>query len=216
MIQAVIFDLDGTLADTIGDIGAAVNSLLAERGYAQHDLDVYKLMVGNGFANLMRRALPDEVVSDPDLFSSLTREAAARYAAGALATTRPFQGVAELLEALSARGIPCAVLSNKPDPMTKTMIASLFPAVGFLAVLGDRPGVPRKPDPSEARAIAASSGIPVERWAFVGDSGVDMETGASAGMTPFGASWGYRSVDELLENGASAILRTPADLLRYL
>ncbi|MCE1197214.1 HAD family hydrolase [bacterium] len=216
MIQAVIFDLDGTLADTIGDIGAAVNSLLAERGYAQHDLDVYKLMVGNGFANLMRRALPDEVVADEILFSSLASEAAARYAARALATTKPFEGVVDLLEALSTRGIPCAVLSNKPDPMAKTMIALLFPAAKFLAVLGDRPGVPRKPDPSEALAIAASSGIPAERWAFVGDSGVDMATGSSAGMTPLGVSWGYRSVGELLESGASAILRTPADLLCYL
>jgi len=216
MIQAVIFDLDGTLADTIGDIGAAVNSLLAERGYPIHGIAVYKRMVGNGFANLMRRALPENVVADEPLFSALAREASARYAARALETTKPFDGIPGLLEALTDRGLRCAVLSNKPDAMTKSMVAALFPSTTFVAVLGDRPNVPRKPDPAEALAIAASSGIPAERWAFVGDSGVDMATGAAAGMLPLGASWGYRSIDELLANGAAGILHAPLDLLSRL
>jgi len=213
MIQAVIFDLDGTLADTIGDIGSAVNSLLAERGYPIHGIAMYKRMVGNGFANLMRRALPENVSGDETLFSALTREAAARYATRSLETTKPFQGIPDLLETLAERGLRCAVLSNKPDAMTKSIVAALFPAIKFLAVLGDRPGVPRKPDPAQALAIAASSGIPAERWAFIGDSGVDMKTGTAAGMIPLGASWGYRSVEELLENGAVGVLGTPMDFL---
>jgi phosphoglycolate phosphatase len=213
MPQAIIFDLDGTLADTIGDIGAAVNSLLAERGYPLHDIAVYKRMVGNGFANLMRRALPAHVVADDALFTALSREASARYAARSLETTRPFERIPAMLEALAARGVRCAVLSNKPDAMTKSMVEALFPSTRFLAVLGDRPGVPRKPDPSEALAIIANSGIPAELWAFVGDSDVDMRTGRAAGMTSFGVSWGYRSVDELIAGGASAILKTPSDLL---
>lgn len=213
MIQAVLFDLDGTLADTIGDIGAAVNSLLAERGYPIHGIAMYKRMVGNGFANLMRRALPGNVSGDESLFSALAREAAARYAERSLETTKPFQGIPGLLETLTERGLRCAVLSNKPDAITKSMVAALFPTIKFLAVLGDRPGVPRKPDPAEALAIAASSGIPAERWAFIGDSGVDMETGSAAGMIPLGASWGYRSVEELLANGAAGILDTPMDFL---
>lgn len=216
MLQAIIFDLDGTLADTIGDIGSAVNSLLAERGYPTHDLAAYKRMVGNGFANLMRRALPDLAVADEPIFSELAREAAARYAARSLETTRPFAGIPEALEALAERGVRFAVLSNKPDAMTKNMVAALFPSTRFLAVLGDRPGIPRKPDPAEALAIAAKSGIPPERWAFVGDSGVDMQTGSAAGMIPLGASWGYRSVDELQAGGASAILKAPIDLMTRL
>lgn len=213
MLQAIIFDLDGTLADTIGDIGSAVNSLLAERGYPTHDIAAYKRMVGNGFANLMRRALPASVAADETLFTALAREAASRYAARSLETTRPFEGIPAMLETLARRGVRCAVLSNKPDDMTKNMVEALFPSTRFLAVLGDRPGVPRKPDPQEALAIAASSGIPAERWAFIGDSDVDMRTGRAAGMTALGASWGYRSVDELLAGGASAILKTPSDIL---
>ena len=213
MLQAAIFDLDGTLADTIGDIGAAVNSLLSERGYPLHDNAVYKRMVGNGFANLMRRALPASVAADETLFAALAREAASRYAARSLETTRPFEGIPAMLETLARRGVRCAVLSNKPDDMTKNMVEALFPSTRFLAVLGDRPGVPRKPDPQEALAIAASSGIPAERWAFIGDSDVVMRTGRAAGMTALGASWGYRSVDELLAGGASAILKTPSDIL---
>jgi phosphoglycolate phosphatase len=213
MLQAIIFDLDGTLADTIGDIGSAVNSLLAERGYPTHDRAAYKRMVGNGFANLMRRALPEVIASDEPLFSELAREAAARYAARSIETTRPFAGIPETLETLAGRGVRFAVLSNKPDAMTKHMVAAFFPEIRFLAVLGDRPGIPRKPDPAEALAIVAKSGIPPERWAFVGDSDVDMRTGRAAGMTALGASWGYRSSGELLAGGASAILRTPSDLL---
>jgi phosphoglycolate phosphatase len=215
-IGAVIFDLDGTLADTIGDLGGAVNDLLAARGFPVHPINRYKKMVGNGFAALMKRALPPSIAENEALFRALAEEAAASYAHRSLDTTKPFQGIPELLAALAHRGLLLAVLSNKPDAMTKHMVASLFPETSFLAVAGDKPLSPRKPDPAGALAIAALSGIAPSGWAFVGDSGVDMETGAASGMLPLGASWGYRSAAELRERGAAGILEKPSDLLLYL
>lgn len=215
-IQAAIFDLDGTLADTIGDLGRAVNSVLSAHGFPEHSIPTLKNMVGNGFTTLMRRALPQETAGNEALFHRLLEEAASAYSLMALDTTKPYPGIVELLDSLRERKIPCAVLSNKPDAMTKAMVSALFPDISFIAVIGDRPGMPRKPDPSSALAIAAHSGILPSRWAFVGDSGVDMRTGQASGMLPLGASWGFRAIEELLENGAAGILETPGDLLRYL
>ena len=215
-VKAVIFDLDGTLADTIGDLGGAVNSVLKSRGFPEHSLSTYKRMVGNGFSALMERALPSTLCGDADEVARIAREAARVYADMALATTRPFSGIPELLLRLRADDIPMAVLSNKPDHMTKAMILALFPGIPFLRILGDEPGSPRKPDPSKALAIAALSGLATRDWAFVGDSGVDMETGRASGMLPLGAAWGYRSEAELRDSGAGAILEKPADLLRFI
>ncbi len=215
-VKAVIFDLDGTLADTIGDLGGAVNSVLKKRGFPEHSLSTYKGMVGNGFSTLIERALPSSVRDDTDQVARIAREAAQVYAGMALATTKPFPGIPELLSRLRANAVVVAVLSNKPDHMTKAMILSLFPGIPFLRILGDKPGSPRKPDPSNALAIAALSGISAREWAFVGDSGVDMETGKASGMLPLGAGWGYRSEAELRDKGAETILERPADLLRFI
>lgn len=215
-IEAVIFDLDGTLADTIGDLSRAVNSVLAARGFAEHPISTYKMMVGNGFSTLMKRALPPLAVENEELFAALSREATSAYSRMALETTKPFPGIGELLAILGEKNIACAVLSNKPDAMTRLMIATLFPNIHFLAVMGDLASRPRKPDPTSALAIAALAGLPAARIAFVGDSGVDMETGAASGMLALGAAWGYRSRQELAEHGAAGILANPSDLLAYL
>ena len=215
-IKAVMFDLDGTLADTIGDLGGAVNSVLKSHGFPVHSLSTYKKMVGNGFSILMERALPPSILDDTSLLSGVSREAALVYADMALATTKPFPGIPELLSELHKRGIVLAVLSNKPDEMTKAMIRALFPDIPFLQVMGDKPDSPRKPDPANAIAIVALSGVPLREWAFVGDSGVDMETGKAGGMLPCGAAWGYRSVSELEDHGAEVVLERPADLLCFI
>lgn len=215
-IEAVIFDLDGTLADTIGDLAASVNTVLAAHDFPQHPLSAYKAMVGNGFAALLRRALPPWAIEDARSFNELLAEASSIYARESLATTKPYPGIPELLFALQEKRVLCAVLSNKPDEMTRRMVSSLFPGVSFLAVMGDKASRPKKPDPASALAIADSAGIPPSRFAFVGDSGVDMETAKSAGMGPFGASWGYRSIAELEASGAVAILENPSALLSYL
>jgi phosphoglycolate phosphatase len=215
-IGAVIFDLDGTLADTIGDLATVVNAVLAAHDFPLHPFSSYKTMVGNGFSSLMERALPAQAVEDDRLFAAILAEASSIYASDLLNTTKPYPGIPELLSALQAREIRCAVLSNKPDEMTRHMVSSLFPRVPFLAVMGDKVSRPKKPDPSNALTIAALAGIPPSRFAFVGDSGVDMETAKSSGMLPLGASWGYRSIAELEAHGAAAILEQPSDLLKYL
>jgi phosphoglycolate phosphatase len=212
-IAAVMFDLDGTLADTIYDLGGAVNSILKLHGFPEHSPSDYKRMVGNGFTMLIERALSPSALKNTVLVSTVSREAASAYAETALATTKPFPGIPELLSDLRARNIVLAVLSNKPDTLTKIMVGALFPDISFLEVLGESPDSPRKPDPTNALAISARSGIPAKDWAFVGDSGVDMETGRSSGMLPCGAAWGYRSVSELLDHGAEVLLEKPADLL---
>ena len=215
-INAIIFDLDGTLADTIGDLAASVNATLTAHDFPRHPLADYRTMVGNGFAALIQRALPREAAEDDRTFKGLLAEASSLYARESLATTKPYPGIPELLSELQERRIPCAVLSNKPDDMTRRMVSSLFPEILFLAVIGDKASRPKKPNPASALAIAGLAGIPPSRFAFVGDSGVDMETASSAGMLPLGASWGYRSIEELEAHGAFAILEKPSELLRRL
>lgn len=215
-IGAVIFDLDGTLADTIGDLGTAVNSVLAAHGYPGHALPVYKKMVGNGFSVLMERALPPAAAEDKGLSRDLCAQAIEAYSHIALDTTSPFPGIAELLSALHKRNVACAVLSNKPDEITRHMVGALFPGIPFLAVMGGKASMPRKPDPAGAMAIMALSSFSPTQWALVGDSGVDMTTGVACGILPLGASWGYRSREELRSHGAGGILEKPSDLLLYL
>ena len=212
-VSGIVFDLDGTLADTIADIGGAVNATLAARSLPVFPIEDFKLMVGDGFAVLIRKALPAALAADIRFFETILAEALSRYQADYLRTTKPFPGVAELLSELSRSGIICAVLSNKPQDMSRAIVRALFPGIPFLAILGERPGVPRKPDPTSALDIARMAGIRPESWGFIGDSGIDMHTAIGAGMRAWGASWGYRSAAELLEAGAEALFASPADLL---
>ena len=211
-----MFDLDGTLADTIVDLGDSVNRVLERHTLPLHPISDYRQMVGRGFSQLMKQALPADIVKDDERFSILAREAAREYSLHALDTTKPFAGIPELLEMLASSSVTMAVLSNKPDEMTRSMVSALFPGIPFIEVAGDRAGIPRKPDPTAALSIAARSGIPASLWAFVGDSGVDMATGSAAGMIPVGARWGYRSESELLADGAAALIASPDELLATL
>jgi phosphoglycolate phosphatase len=215
-IDGMIFDLDGTLADTIGDLGGSVNAALASRNLPTFRIEDFKMMVGDGFATLMRRALPAELAFDQDSFDAIVAEARSRYESDCLKTTKPFPGIQELLTGLVSRGIVLAVLSNKPQALSLSMVEALFPGLPFVAILGERPGVPRKPDPQAALGIARATGIPPGSWAFVGDSGVDMKTAGGAGMRAWGASWGYRSPEELRAGGAETIFDFPSDILVFL
>ncbi len=211
--QAVLFDLDGTLADTIDDLGGAFNAVLKSHGYPIFPVESYKTMVGNGFLALTRKALPPEAATDDTLVERINAEAEALYSKHFLDLTRPFPGVPELLATLGKKDIVLAVLSNKPDRMVKTIVRSLFPSIGFIATDGNKPNMPHKPDPSAALSIASKSGIPAGNWAFVGDSGVDMKTACAAGMLPCAALWGYRGRQELEEGGAKVLLHDPEDLI---
>lgn len=210
--RAALFDLDGTLADTIIDLANAVNGALAAAGLPGHDTALYKRMVGNGFETLMRKAAGSACL-DERRFQALFDDAYERYRLHQNDNTGAYDGIPELLRSLDERGVPLAVLSNKPDPMTRRMVADLFPGIRFFHVQGERPGVPRKPDPTATLAIAARAGIPPEDWLYVGDTGVDMQTACAAGMRACGVLWGFRDEPELRGAGADIIVSAPAEIL---
>lgn len=215
MKKAVIFDLDGTLADTILDIAGAVNRSLARRRLPEHDSAHYKLMVGDGFRTLIFRALPEELRRD-DYIEELRAEAAADYSGRCLERTAPYPGVRELLAALGQKGIVMAVLSNKPDELTKKCVQGLFPATAFAVVRGESSEFPKKPDPAAALDACARMGAAPAEVLYLGDTAVDMRTALASGTAALGALWGYRGEAELREAGAHALLASPLDLLKYL
>ncbi|MGA2546384.1 MAG: HAD family hydrolase [Rectinemataceae bacterium] len=215
MKKAVIFDLDGTLADTIVDLAGAVNRTLARRNLPEHDLGLYKLMVGDGFRTLLFRALPEALRRD-EYIEAAEAEAEADYAERCLERTEAYPGVRELLATLTRRGIPFAVLSNKPDDLTKKVVAGLFPSIAFALVRGESSEFPRKPDPASVLDACARLGAEPADALYLGDSGVDMKTAKAAGITALGALWGFRSATELREAGSDALLTAPLYLLEYL
>jgi phosphoglycolate phosphatase len=214
-MRAVIFDLDGTLLDTITDIADSMNRVLVAHGLPVHDRRAYLDFVGAGMDVLVRRALPtgsDHDVLVPVLLSAMREE----YAKSWHDDSKPFPGIPELLDALAAMGIPFCVLSNKIESFTREMVADLLGKWTFFEVRGLDFDRPRKPDPAQALEMAALMGInPGEIW-FVGDSDVDMETARRAGMVPVGVLWGYQDRPRLLSGGAVIVIEKPGDLLEHL
>jgi len=196
----VIFDLDGTLADSLEDIASAMNRTLAVHEFPLHPISAYRTFVGEGVRKLVERALPPGTEALRDSFLAAYQ---ADYAEHLLDATRLFPGIPELLDALGAAGVPVGVLSNKSDHPTRRLVDALCGRWTFRGVVGERPGVPRKPDPTSALALADLLGAPPESIAFVGDTGVDMLTARAASMRPVGVLWGFRPKD-VLDSGAEA------------
>ncbi len=214
-IRAVLFDLDGTLLDTIVDIAEATNRVLAARGLAPFSIDETKLLVGDGIDEMIRRSFAlrgVESLTGADV-AAIIVEYRREYQACWHEHSRPYDGVPELLAGLARRGKKTAVLSNKSDIYTSRMTEALLAGHRFEIVRGARPGVPLKPDPSAALAIAAELGVEPSACAFVGDTSIDMATASGAGMIPVGALWGFRTEDELRGSGAAALIASPLELL---
>ncbi len=211
-LQAVLFDLDGTLLDTLADIADAMNAALRSLGLPEQEAECFKTFVGDGVDVLIRRVVPEERLDDP-LRRDLSQRFLALYREGWDWKTRPYPGVLELLAALRARDVPMAVLSNKPDELTRRCVARFFPETNFFAVQGARPEIPKKPDPAAASRIAAELGREPAEFAYLGDTGTDMATAVAAGMFPIGALWGFRSAAELRAHGAHVLLGRPEELL---
>lgn len=210
---AVLFDLDGTLLDSIADIAACMNTVLRELHRPVHDVETYKRLVGDGMEALVERALPPEAAAERPLVGERFR---AEYGRRWAEYTLPYAGIPELLAELTRRGLALAVLSNKAHDFTCEMVRHFFPGVAFRAVCGARAGLPKKPDPAPALALAADLGLPPDRFLYLGDSGVDMLTARRAGMTAVGVLWGYRDEQELRHTGAHHLLPHPLSLLDLL
>lgn len=203
--KLVIFDLDGTLLNTIGDLAEAANHMLALRALPQHDYATYCTFVGNGIMRLVERALPEELRTT-EYVAEARRDFLAYYIDHIDRKTTPYEGIPELLSTLQARGIRLAVASNKFQAGTEKLIRTFFPDVRFEVVFGQRPDVPLKPDPAVVEEILACTGVAREETLYVGDSGVDMLTAHAAGVRAVGVSWGFRQRRELLDARADCIV----------
>jgi phosphoglycolate phosphatase len=206
---AAIFDLDGTLADTINDIAGCANECAALMGRAPVPVAEYRYLVGDGAARLAARVLETDDEIQVASFVQTFRE---RLVEWQVRTTALYPGMRELLALLEKRRIPCAVVSNKPQDATAALIRHLLPDYPFVAVFGQRPDVPRKPDPAGALEAAKLMNVPAGRTLYLGDTGTDMETGRHAGMATVGVLWGFRPARELVEAGAQALVAQPADV----
>ncbi len=213
--RLVIFDLDGTLLNTIGDLAVACNVMLALRGLPQHSYEEYCSFVGNGVLRLVERALP-EPLRTPENVLLARRDFVEYYTANIDAYTKPYDGIPELVAELRRRGIALAVASNKFQAGTEKLVKRFFGDTEFVAVLGQRPDVPLKPSPAIVEEILATTGIPREEVLYVGDSGIDIETAAAAHVRAAGVTWGFRSREELVEAGAENLIDHPEELLALL
>ncbi len=211
MKKLVIFDLDGTLLNTIEDLGNAANYALSLNGYPTHSLASYPFFVGNGVRNLIRKALPDDMRTD-SIIESLLKDFKEYYNEHNTDCTKPYDGIEELLRNLQDNGVKIAVASNKYQQATEKIIAHYFGDIDFVAVYGQREGVNVKPDPSVVFSILSDAKVPKSEVLYVGDSGVDMETARRACVDSVGVTWGFRSEKELNEYHADMIVNKASDI----
>jgi phosphoglycolate phosphatase len=212
-IRAVLFDLDGTLADTLADLANATNWALAQLRCPTWSIDSYRYRVGRGARELCALALPADKQQLVDVAVRLMRE---HYDAHCFDLTTLYPGIPELISALAERGTKLAVLSNKPDDFTKRVIAHYFKPSPFAIVRGQLPNVPLKPDPTAALQIAQDLAIARAHWLYLGDTNTDMQTARAAGMEPVGVLWGFRDREELVQSGATHIVSKPDEVVRIL
>lgn len=215
MTKLVLFDLDGTLLNTINDLAMAANYALERHGLPQHPMEDYKYFVGNGVFKLVERMTPETRRADKKLLESLKSDFDVYYAKHSNDCTKPYDGVPELLDRLHVKGIKCAVLSNKPHEFTE-LLCKLFFNNRICIAHGHRQGYPHKPDKKLVEEILNLAGVSAEHCVYVGDSGVDMQTAKNAGVCAVGALWGFRSREELEENGADAVISSPLDLQKII
>jgi len=212
--DGAIFDLDGTLLDSLSDIAGAANSVLSQHGFPTHPLIDYRQIVGDGVQQLLRRALPPER-DDAETLAACMKTMQVEYPRHLNRTARPYPGIPELTAELQKLGLRLAVLSNKPDQFTTRCVTDFFPPDLFNPIRGLRPDCPRKPDPTGALQIISQWAAVPSRVFYLGDSGTDMQTAVNAGLFPVGVLWGYRDAAELLKAGAKRLLRTPRELLDH-
>ena len=209
--KLVIFDLDGTLLNTISDLAAGCDQMLRMRDLPTHTFEDYCSFVGNGIMRLVERALPEELRT-PEYVAAARRDFVAYYIDHIDLYTHPYDGIVELVEELQHKGIKLAVASNKFQAGTDKLIKKFFPTTDFVMICGNREGVPLKPDTALVDLILDTAGVERQRCIMVGDSAVDILTAERAGIHSVGVSWGFRSLTELQEAGAEYIANSVAEL----
>ena len=212
MIKAVVFDLDGTLTNTIGDIARSMNYALRQNGLPEHEESAYVRMIGGGVHKLVDRAIG----SRSDMHDAVYQTYQPYYSQHAMDTTCPYDGVPEMLAALTERGLQLAVFSNKPHPDTQKVVAHCLADAKFDVVRGAMPDVPVKPDPAGAFAVAEALGVKPEEFLYLGDMSVDIVCAKNAGMHSVGVTWGFGTAESLHEAGAEYVIDHPAELLNIL
>lgn len=212
--KAIIFDLDGTLVNSIFDIADAMNSVLAQRNHQTYDYETYKTFIGHGLKSLIKNAIPKNEQSETTLEDCLKKMVQV-YSEICTNKTRPYNGVLELLDALYSKDLKIGILSNKQDALTKKVAAELLPSY-IQPVIGLTKEHLKKPNPSVLISICKTLQVKPEEAIYVGDTNVDIQVAIAANIRPIGVSWGFRSVIELQEAGADTIINTPKELLQYI
>jgi len=208
----VLFDLDGTLLNTIQDLADSVNNVLSRSGFPTHRVEDYKYFVGNGMRNTVTQALPENR-RNQETIDVLYAQMEDEYSKNWAKNTRPYPGIHGLLDTLIKRDIKIAILSNKPQKATEQMVSALLASWHFEITMGAQPALPLKPDPIAALLIAKRMNLSPHKFVYLGDSAVDMKTAVAANMYPVGALWGFRTADELLSAGAEKLIKRPSELL---
>ena len=212
--SAIFFDLDGTLLDSVRDLADATNAALRAFNLPEHPVHAYMYFVGDGFEMLIRRAAPKD--ADPELQQRVMQQAREAYSQNWARTSKPYEGIPEMLKELQRRKIPLAVLSNKPHDFTLLTMQHFFPSIRFARIQGSPPGLRAKPDPALALEMLQKLGYEAQQVLFMGDTSVDMMTAVNAGMFPVGVLWGFRTEEELRRHGARLILHNAAELFEYI
>ena len=212
--KAILFDLDGTLLDTLDDLADSMNQALSQLGFTTHPVKAYKYFVGDGAEIMAKRALPQNHREPPTIEKCITIMKQ-KYNERWTVNTKPYLGITDLLDSLQAHNFPMAILSNKPDDFTQKMTAELLADYQFRIVRGARNGVPAKPNPDAALQIADQIRISPSQFMYLGDTDTDMKTATAAGMFPAGALWGFRTAEELKANGAAILVEQPIEVLDF-
>ncbi len=214
MTQLVIFDLDGTLLDTIEDLANSVNFALEKHGFPKHEVETYRRFVGNGVTKLIERALPEDS-KDGETIERVRKDFIVHYVPHSEECTRPYPGIPEMLKQLHQQGIQLAVASNKVHVATERVVKHFFSDIPFSVILGQRDGFPVKPDPLILNSILEQTSIPKEKVLYVGDSGVDVQTALNAEVLFVAVLWGFRPKEELEAKGAVRFVKSPDEILKF-
>ncbi len=215
-MKAALFDMDGTITDSLESIAHTTNTVLKEFGYPEIELERFKTIVGDGAETQIRRVMKIQGVSDEDIIQKVYARYLEEFEEGCLYHVTPCKGVPELIEKMKARGMKIAVCSNKPHAKSVKVADAVYPAGTFDMVIGQKEGIPKKPAPDMALMAAREFGVDPSECLYLGDTNTDMKTGIGAGMFTIGVLWGFRDRAELEELHPNAIVTTPDEVEKYL